>query len=208
MWALWWPHSWEEDCELCSRWTSPDKWVCVPWVHSWRLLQPSWAHCTVVGLYKRFPAYVCLDIFNTPTQLCFKYLTLYEDVWGFLKLFLWFIKEKKSDHVNSNRMIKRPNGNSLICCLLFLFLFWDFIDRERSSQLLPHLPINLSICLYWASYILSTKVNTEKWVSETLLSGVQPNWKILLTSMEWHYIRLTENSFLSVYYVPRLRVVF
>lgn len=75
------------------------------------------------GLCRRFPPCVCLDILKAYAQLCLKYLTLYEDVWGFLKLFLWFIKEMKSDHTNLNRMIQRSNGNPLICCLLFCFVF-------------------------------------------------------------------------------------
>lgn len=150
-----WPHSWEEACKLCSRWTAPDKWVRVPWVHSCRDASATLGSLCCRGLCKRFSTCVCLDIFKGHVQLCFKYLTLYEDVWGFLKLFLWFIKEKESDHTNMNRMIKRPNGNALTC---YLFWFQNFICRE----LLLSLSISLSICIYWALQVLSRKVDKEK----------------------------------------------
>lgn len=92
---------------------------------------------------------ICLSgYFQDSCTALFEIFNLIWDVWGFLKLFLWFIKERKCDHTNLNRMIKRPNGNLLICCPFFFWLlFSDFICREFSSQLLLCLSINLSICI-------------------------------------------------------------
>lgn len=59
-----------------------------------RMLWSPLAHCEQRAFEKKFSTYVCLDSFKAYAQICFKYLTLYEDVWTFLMLFLWFLKRE------------------------------------------------------------------------------------------------------------------
>lgn len=110
-----WPHSWEEVCKLCTRWMAPDA--------GCRGAQPCLAHRAAVGSAKG-SQHMFVWIFSRLRQLCFKYLTLHDDVLGFLKLFLWFMKDKKSDCTNLKRMMKRPNGNPLTYYLHFA-TFWS-----------------------------------------------------------------------------------
>lgn len=125
IWALGWPHSWEEACKLCSGWTAPDKWVCVPQVHSCRGVLATHGSLCCGGLGQRFSTYVCLDIFKVRARLWFKYLTLYEGGWGFQETFLWFIKEKKPEE---NDQKTKWQSDSL--AVFLVCLFWDFMCRE------------------------------------------------------------------------------
>lgn len=118
IWALGWPHSWEEACKLCSGWTAPDKWVCVPQVHSCRGVLATHGSLCCGGLGQRFSTYVCLDIFKVRAKLWFKYLTLYEGGWGFQETFLWFIKEKKPEE---NDQKTKWQSDSLAVFLVCLF---------------------------------------------------------------------------------------
>lgn len=114
-------------------------------------LWPPLAHCVGKGFVKSFQ-HMLVWIFSRLMYNSFENLTLYEDVWGFLKWFLWFIKEKESDHRNTNKMIKRPKGNPPTCCVFgFRILYVDF-----------SLLANLSVCIYWALKILSRKVDIGK----------------------------------------------
>lgn len=127
------------------------------------------------GLCKRFSAYVYLDVFKARAQLCLKYLTLYEDVWGFLKLFLWFIKEMKSDYTNTNRTFKRPNGNPFVC----LFVLGIYMQLSAFAFLANQYQ-------YVILSIGSTKnegKDKKAKVLETHSLVVWSSWETLLTSV-------------------------
>lgn len=167
-----WPHAWDEACKLCSRWTAPDD-RC-------RGARPPFARCAAPGFAKA-SQHMFVWIFSRLMQLCFKYLTLYEDVWGFLKLFLWFTKEKKSDHTNLKRMIKTPNGKSTH----LLSLFWE-LYRQRTELSFFALLASLSVYAYLLHIVSARHQGRYKKakVVETHLWGIWSCWEIWLTSTE------------------------
>lgn len=85
IWKPWGTSFWRrESVKQCARWMA--------WC--WVVLGPASSYRLQVALPKVLS--ICLVwIFSRLRQLCFKYLTLHEDVLGFLKLFLWLWKEKK-----------------------------------------------------------------------------------------------------------------
>lgn len=92
---------------------------------------------------------ICLSgYFQGSCTAPFKIFNLIWNVWGFLKLFLWFIKERKSDH---KIWIERAKDQMATQS----FAVFPppppppsgFICKELSSQLLLSLPINLSMCI-------------------------------------------------------------
>lgn len=134
IWALVTSFLREEVCKLCA-----DGWPLM--LGAGCLALPCSSCCS--GLCQG-SQHMFVWIFSRLRQLCFKYLTLHEDVLGFLKLFLWFMKEEIWLYKSMKGMMKRPNGNPLT----YYLFFSNFMVIVLSSQFCLFLGQSICICVF------------------------------------------------------------